>query len=61
MKKGSSARKCRVCGKVIAWIYPKGKDAFGIPDMGIDYKPDFATDGKGYICKQCKEERTEKK
>ena len=58
MKKGSSARKCRVCGKVIAWVYPTGESVLGIRTMGIDTKPDFATDNKGYICKACKAQLT---
>ena len=53
MKKGSSARKCRCCGKVVGWIVPTGKDILGI--RVCEFKPtkDLSVNRHGYICKEC--------
>lgn len=57
MKKGSSARHCRCCGKIVAWAIPTGETILGIRMMEMRFLPDCALPftGKGYICKACKE------
>ena len=55
MKKGSSTRHCRCCGKIVAWKVPSGESVLGISLAEIRFLPDGLTDGKGYICKACKE------
>lgn len=59
MVKGSRSRKCRFCGKIVGWMIPiKNCGLF----MECDFRPtkDFAHDGKGYICKDCKAKQTDK-
>lgn len=55
MEKGSKARRCRCCGKIVAWCVPTGENILGIRFGEMRFLPDGLTDNKGYICKACKE------
>lgn len=52
MKKGSRARKCHICGKIIGWSIPT-KRLFGIQECRMEWKDYGGHDEKGYLCKQC--------
>ena len=55
MKKGSSARKCHICGKTVMWLIPTGKSYLGIREMKSKTLECYGgNDGKGYVCIDCK-------
>lgn len=58
MKKGSSARRCHECGKIVMWAIPTGESVLGIRLMKAKCLECYGgNDGIGYICKECKERK----
>ena len=56
MKKGSSYRFCHICGEKVMLMTPTGEEILGLRVMKSKCLPNYGgNDGKGYICKKCKE------
>ena len=61
MVKGSKARHCHVCRRIVSWAVPTGKSYLGIREMRMNTLPCYGgNDGKGYICLDCKAEQAKK-
>lgn len=57
MKRGSSARHCHVCRKIIGWSIPTGSIGI-IGTAEMKWLPAYGGyDSKGYLCKDCKKKK----
>lgn len=60
MEKGSSCRKCKVCGKKIFYVIPTDESVLGIRIMQKETIIPYKATDKGYYCLECFEKLNSK-